>query len=111
MESYGWCDRGDLQRRDPPNRLYMSILPEYVPKTRGTFMVNAQVRKGDQIPVPIQCAVHYVQVDRGVRYRVQPAGTGLSMPSDATPAEVATVFEPLSRTGKQVRMRSSGRPF
>lgn len=39
--------------------------------------------------VDVACAVHYVQADSGIRYRVSPIGTPLKVPSDTTLSDYA----------------------
>jgi hypothetical protein len=37
-------DANALSTSGPPKRLFLSIIPEYLPKKRGTFMVDANYR-------------------------------------------------------------------
>ena len=80
-------------RSGPPDRLFFSIIPEYVPKTRGTFMVDATVegttRGMMKESVDLACAVHYVQVDRGFRYCVVPPNAPLELPGETSLSEIA----------------------
>jgi hypothetical protein len=70
----------------PPKRLFLSIIPEYVPKTHGTFMVRATIegtaRGMVAESVDVVCAVHYVQSPSGLRYRLCTAAEALTVPSD-----------------------------
>ena len=64
----------------PPKRLFLSIIPGYVPKKRGTFLVGANVvnpATGDASS--IDCAVHYVEVEGEVRYLVLPPETRVGL--------------------------------
>jgi hypothetical protein len=63
-----------------PKRLFLSIIPKYVPKKRGTFMVDGTVLNpatGDA--ASIDCAVHYVEVEGEIRYSVLPPGTAVGL--------------------------------
>jgi hypothetical protein len=73
-----------LSASGPPKRLFLSIIPKYLPKKRGTFMVDAQVNTEGRSPVPIQCAVHYVKTSTALRYTVRRKGESLSLPSDTS---------------------------
>ena len=78
-------DSNALSTSGPPKRLFLSIIPEYLPKKRGTFMVDASITNPTTGQTePIQCSVHYVKTPTALRYTVRPKGESLSLPSDTS---------------------------
>jgi len=47
-------------------------------------MVGAQVNTEGRAPVPIQCAVHYVETPTALRYTVRPKGEALGLTADTS---------------------------
>lgn len=62
-----------------PVGLELSIAVGYLP-SYGTLMVDAQATTDGSAPIPIQCAVHYVETEEGLEYRVLPLGAALTLP-------------------------------
>jgi hypothetical protein len=79
-------DSNALSTSGPPKRLFLSIIPEYLPKKRGTFMIRARVipEAPDLDEKLIEGALHYVKTSTALRYTVCRKGESLSLPSDTS---------------------------
>jgi hypothetical protein len=79
----------------PPERLYLSIIPEYLPTARGTLMVDLGVQELDERgqavgdEAPLQFSVHYVKTGNTLRYCERLGEVGLQIPPNVTLAELA----------------------
>jgi hypothetical protein len=80
----------DWTRPGPPKRLLLSIIPKYVPKDRGTFMIDATLTNpatGDA--TSLDCVVHHVNTSEGVHYCVLPAEEDLTLPKEKPLKKIA----------------------
>ncbi len=71
-----------------PDQLYLSIMLEYLPRDRGTLMVDMGVQDLDERgqavgdEKPLQFCVHYVNVGPRLRYCVRLAEVGVQVPAE-----------------------------